>query len=84
MAPNEVIDAVFWWIPALWRTFARLSGYGSITFRRFMERNTVLNWHVAVQLRLLRNEVLTLGILDIRLDAITTEWDTFEIILSQP
>jgi hypothetical protein len=32
----------------------------------------------------LRNEVLTLGTLDIRLDAIMTELDKFDIILGQP
>jgi hypothetical protein len=32
----------------------------------------------------LRNEVLTLLTLDIRLDAIMTEMDKFDIILSQP
>ena len=32
----------------------------------------------------LRNEVLTVGTLDIRMDAITTELDKFDIILGQP
>jgi hypothetical protein len=32
----------------------------------------------------LRNEVLTVGILDIRLDAIMTELDEFDIIIGQP
>jgi hypothetical protein len=32
----------------------------------------------------LRNEVLTVGIVDIRLDAIMTELDKFDIILGQP
>ena len=34
--------------------------------------------------RRLRNEVLTVGTLDIRLDAIMTELDKFDIILGQP
>jgi hypothetical protein len=32
-APYADIDAVFWWILALRKISARLSGYGSITFR---------------------------------------------------
>jgi hypothetical protein len=32
----------------------------------------------------LRNEVLTIGTMDIRLDAIMTEMDKFDIILGQP
>jgi hypothetical protein len=51
----EGIDAVFWWIIALRKTSSRLSGYGSITFRRFLERNAGLNWQMALQLRLVND-----------------------------
>jgi hypothetical protein len=37
--PYEVTDAVFLWIPALHGTFAKLNGYGSITFRQLLERS---------------------------------------------
>jgi hypothetical protein len=41
-APYAGIDAVFWWIWALRKISARLSGYGSITFRR--ENNRIIKW----------------------------------------
>jgi hypothetical protein len=37
------IDAVFWWILDIRIIFVGLSGYDSITFRRFLERNTGFN-----------------------------------------
>jgi hypothetical protein len=46
-----MFDAVFWLTLAIRKISARLSGYGSITFRRSLEKNTGWNWQIVVQLR---------------------------------
>jgi hypothetical protein len=48
------------------------------------DRIKLANGSTTATCKRLRNEVLTIGTLDIRLDAIMTELDKFDIILGQP